>query len=219
MTRSLNIDAGQAKAIKGEGGYWLVGRVFGRGGVNESITTRAHFRDSPERLWRKVLFYEEVPGRPPFLLRAFLPHPLRSEGDKTRMGGEVQCTYDRGDLMKRITGVEPGRSLEFDVVNQQLGIEGCVRARGGSCRIEGSGEGSEVALTTNYVAYLRPRIVWRPLERLLAGQLHRYILEGMRTASPHEIAAGGPAPADGTLPESALPGVLTWKDSRSHFPR
>ncbi|HTV57320.1 MAG TPA: hypothetical protein VMJ93_00445 [Verrucomicrobiae bacterium] len=199
--------------------YDLVRRLFARGGVDESVTTLAHFRASPESLWRRILFYEDVPGRPPFLLRAFLPHPLRSEGDKTRVGGEVQCTYDRGDLMKRITAVAPGQSVEFDVVNQRLGIEGCVRASGGSCQIRGSGGGSDVALTTNYVAYLRPRFLWRPLERLLAGQLHRYILDGMRKASPHPIAARRPASTERALPESAPPGALACKASTSRFPR
>ena len=41
------------------------------------------------------VLYEEVPGRPPFLLRTFLPHPVRTEGDKTRL--EQKCAACIGE--------------------------------------------------------------------------------------------------------------------------
>ena len=39
------------------------------------------------------MLYEEVPGHPPFLLRALLPNPVRTQGDKSRIGATVRCTY------------------------------------------------------------------------------------------------------------------------------
>jgi hypothetical protein len=72
--------------------------------------------------------------------------------------------------------------LEFDVVEQRLGIESCVRARGGSYRIASDGDVTDLVLLTRYDAYLRPRSLWRPLEALLVRQLHRHILGGIRAA-------------------------------------
>ena len=45
-------------------------------------------------------------------------------------------------------------------------------------------DGSHVVLTTRYCSRLRPRRLWRPLERRLAHRLHYYILDGMRATLP-----------------------------------
>jgi hypothetical protein len=92
----------------------------------------------------------------------------------------VHCTYDAGHLVKRITTVEPPHLLEFDVVDQRIGIEGCVTTLSGSYTLQPHGSEAEIILTTNYLGHLRPRRLWRPLERLLAHQLHKHILDGMR---------------------------------------
>jgi hypothetical protein len=87
-----------------------------------------HCQASPEAVWKRLMFFEEVPGRPPWVLRLLLPDPVRSEGEKSGIGAVVQCTYAVGDLVKRITAVDPPFHLGFEVVEQRLGIEGCVLA-------------------------------------------------------------------------------------------
>jgi hypothetical protein len=126
-----------------------------------------------------MLLYEDVPVRPPFLLRAFLPYPVRTEGDKTRVGATIQCTYHGGDLVKRIQVVERPHVLKFEVIQQRLGIESCVVTVGGSYEIRSCGDRSRIVLTTNYLAHLRPRSLWRPIERFFTRKLHRHILDGM----------------------------------------
>jgi hypothetical protein len=103
-----------------------------------------------------MLFYEQVPKRPSRLLRMFLPVPVRTEGEKDRVGALVDCIYQGGFLEKRITGVE--RTIRFDVVTQRLGIEDAISMRGGSYSIAAHSDGgSEVVLTTQYSGHLRPR--------------------------------------------------------------
>jgi len=157
-----------------------VSRLFAGSEVRESIAGGVYFDATPEAVWRLLLFYEDVPDRAPFLLRAFLRRPLRTEGDKTRVGEQVRCTYSDGDLVKRITAIEPARLLQFEVVEQNLGIEACVRVQGGSYRCSPCGDGTFVTLVTNYRAYLHPRCLWRLLEALLVRQLHRHLLNGVR---------------------------------------
>ena len=142
------------------------------------------------------MFYEEVPGRPAFLLRALLPYPVRTEGDKTRVGATVRCAYREGDLAKRITTVEPPHLLQFEVIEQRLGIEGCILTLGGSYQIYAVGDATDVVLITNYRAYLRPRYLWRPLEALLVSQLHVHILRGVRAAVLPRNPAVRPAVAE-----------------------
>jgi hypothetical protein len=159
-----------------------VGRLFPRSTTIESVETKTRFDASPESVWRGMLFYEEVPGRPMPLLRMFLPAPVRTQGEKTRVGAIIQCTYDHGYLEKRITAAQSARFVSFDVQVQELGVEDCISMNDGSYEIRGVGDQSEVTLTTRYRGHLRPRWLWRPFERFLAHRLHRHILEGMRVA-------------------------------------
>jgi len=157
-----------------------VGRLFPRNEIGEAVKTTVHFDVSTEAVWRGMLFYEEVPGRPTPLLRMFLPAPLRTRGEKTRVGAIIECTYEGGYLEKRITGAEPARSVQFEVLVQQLGIEDCISMQGGSYEIRADGDGTEVVLATLYRGHMRPRWLWRRLEHFLAHRLHRHILDGMR---------------------------------------
>jgi len=161
-----------------------VGLLFPRNTRSESVETALRLRATPAEVWQGILFYEEVPRRPRWFLRIFLPRPIRTDGEKTRVGGVVRCTYDGGHLLKRITAVEPPRLMRFDVLEQRLGIEDCVSMQQGSYEIRATGDGSAVVLSTRYCSRLRPRWLWRPLERCLAHRLHRHILEGMRATLP-----------------------------------
>jgi hypothetical protein len=156
-----------------------VGLLFPRNAHSEAVETALYLNAAPEAVWQGILFYEEVPRRPLWFLRIFLPRPIRTDGEKTRVGAIVRCTYDGGHLLKRITVVEPARLVRFDVLEQRLGVEDCVSMSQGSYEIRATGDGSEVVLTTRYRSRLRPRWLWRPLERCLAHRLHRHILDGM----------------------------------------
>jgi hypothetical protein len=163
---------------------WLtrVGRLFPRNTRTDTVSTIVELEAPPEAVWKRIVFYEEVPQRPAPLLKLFLPPPVSTEGDKTKVGGLVHCIYQGGDLTKRITNLEPPRLMEFEVLEQHLGVEDSVETTDGSYRLRATPGGTEVVLTTNYHGHLRPRWLWRPLERYLAHQVHRHILDGMRAA-------------------------------------
>jgi hypothetical protein len=173
-----------------------VGRLFPRNDTVDSVETVVRFRATPEAVWEGMLFYEEVPRRPSPLLRVFLPLPIRTEGDKTRVGATIACTYESGYLEKRITAAEPACLVRFDVLVQDLGIEDCISMREGSYDIRADAGGSEVVLTTRYRGHLRPRWLWRLFERFLAHRLHHHILDGMRFT----LEAPAPAPGARALP-------------------
>lgn len=164
------------------GWYRLASWLFASKAVPEAVATQVRFNLRPEAVWNYILFYEEVPGPRPFFLQTLLPRPVRTEGDKTRVGATVRCAYSGGELIKRVTKVEPPHFLQFSVVAQRLGIEGCVLTLGGSYQIHSHGDSTDLVLTTNYHAYLHPRCLWRPLEALLIHQLHRHILDGINAA-------------------------------------
>jgi hypothetical protein len=160
-----------------------IGRLFPRNARSEVVATTLHIDASPEATWRGMLFYEEVPHRPRRFLRMFLPQPVRTEGDKTKVGALVRCIYDGGHLLKRITVAQPARMVRFEVLEQRLGIEDCVSMGQGSYEIRPASGGSEIVLTTHYRGHLRPRWLWRRLERSLARGMHHHILDGIRAGA------------------------------------
>ena len=74
-----------------QGSAWMiiagvVSWLFARAGTREVVATRARVAGRPEQIWDGIMFYEDVPGRPAFPLRALLPAPVRTDGDKSRVG-------------------------------------------------------------------------------------------------------------------------------------
>lgn len=183
----------------------LASGLFAGEPMSETVATRLHFGAVPENIWDRILFYEEVPGRSPLLLRAFLTQPVRTEGNKSRTGECVRYFYGHGQLVKRITAVQPPLALRFEVIEQHLGIEESIRTLGGSYQITACGNGADVVLTTHYRTFLRPRLLWRRLETLLVHQLHGHILQGIRQMFPKDVitlrlAVRNPLPAQGGHP-------------------
>jgi len=168
----------------------FLGRVVASGHTSEeTVVTRMHFAAAPQRVWEGLQFYEEVRGTAPFPLNMFMPRAVRTEGKKDLAGNEVRCVYESGELMKRITLVDAPHTIEFDVIDQQLGIEGCAVARCGSYRLLAEGDGTELVATTHYASHLNPRWIWRPIERMIMHQLHGRVLKGMHA----EICSDGPS--------------------------
>jgi hypothetical protein len=159
--------------------FRLLGLLFVGAATREFAATKVHIDAAPESIWHEVLFYEDVPGKPPLLL-ALMLSPIGTKGDKSEVGACIECRYKQGSLFKRITAVDMPYSIRFDVIEQCLGIETCAIARNGSYAIRRAAAGSEIVLTTNYTAFLHPRWLWRPVERLALHQLHSHILDGMR---------------------------------------
>src|SRR5579875_447033 len=76
--------------------------------------------------------------------------------------------------------------MVFDVVEQRLGIEGCVIAQEGSYEVGRGPGGSDVILTTQYRTFLHPRWLWRPLERMVARSLHLHNLRAVENSNREE---------------------------------
>jgi hypothetical protein len=145
--------------------------------VQTSLTVDA----TPAEAWNAIMFYEDVEHPPPWLLHLALPQPIRSEGNKEREGEIVRCFYNCGTISKRISRVEPGRRLSFEVVEAVMRSENYAELRDGHFEIEPQGGGqSRITLTTRYERKLRPAWVWEPIERKVIHTLHEHVLEGMR---------------------------------------
>lgn len=146
-----------------------------------SVVTRMVFDAPPSEVWRGLVFYEELSGRPPLYLRLLLPVPIRHEGRISQIGDQTKCLYQRGYLLKRLTGIRKGELYEFEVAEQALAFGGGMRLSGGRYALRELPDGrTEVAVETRYSSRRWPRWFWGPLERMVCHWFHRYLLGSMR---------------------------------------
>lgn len=144
------------------------------------IATRMTFAALPDRVWSRLMFYEQIELRPPFHLRLLLPEPIRTIGKKSVVGDEAQCLYRSGHLIKRVTHIDPGRHYAFEVAEQALCIGG-VKLSGGEYTLKQlESDRTQVTLATVYLSPRRPRWFWKPIEAAVCHSFHRHILRAMR---------------------------------------
>lgn len=150
-------------------------------GPSRSVVTRSRLAAAPEKVWRTLLYYEQIEERPPLHLRLFLPVPIGSAGSKAMVGDEARCSYEGGYLLKRVTRVDHGHHYGFEVVEQKLALGGGVSLSGGCYTLrELAGGRTEVAVTTRYMSRRRPGWLFGPIEAAVCHLFHRHLLSAMR---------------------------------------
>jgi len=146
-----------------------------------TVVTSMVFASSPEQAWNRLMFYEQIDGRPPLHLRLLLPVPIETIGRKSEVGDEARCLYEGGFLIKRVTEVEPGRRYAFEIAEQSLDVGGGMKLSGGEYLLREVGpRQTDVQITTRYTSPRRPRWLWAPVESAVCHAFHRHILNAMR---------------------------------------
>lgn len=159
------------------------------------VVTKETFGAAPSRAWDTLMFYEQLESKPPLHLRMLLPVPIRTEGPKEKVGDEALCLYEGGNLIKRITSVDPGRHYGFAVVKQELEVGGGMRLMGGSYTLKELPDGrTEVEAVTRYTSPKWPRWLWEPIEAAVCHLFHRHILREMRRHAEQPPALKGATP-------------------------
>ncbi len=174
-----------------------VERAVGYPELIEIATTQRVLELRRSEAWRRLAFYEECPGTPPFPLSVAGPKPVRTVVVAGTNGRRRICYFRKGFLTKEVREVRPPTRFAFDVTEQQIGEERSVRVLDGCFDLTAvSAEQTRATLTTRYVAKLRPRWVWRPLERWVCRAVHTHVLDAMEAGPPLDRAPYAPeAPA------------------------
>jgi hypothetical protein len=170
--------------------------------VTASVVTGRRLEAPPGVVWRHLMFFEQVPHRPPMALRVLLPEPLRAEGASSALGAETRCVYRQGYLVKRVTRIEPERLYGFEIVEQALEIGGGIRLAGGAYTLASLPDGStRVEVETRFVGRRNPRWLWRRVEIGVCHLFHLHLLEAIR------IESTPPRPEFRTRPSADPPGA------------
>ena len=145
-----------------------------------SVVTGMRFTAPIEAVWERLMFYEEIKKRPPWILRRLLPIPIRTEGHATAVGDETRCCYQDGYLLKRVTQIAQGQFYAFEVVEQRLSLPGGIRLAQGSYTLrELPNSDAEVLLETRYLSSNRPRWLCQRIEVAVCHLFHSHILSAI----------------------------------------
>lgn len=156
------------------------------------VTTSGRLRGDAEAAWDKVCFYEHIKRRPSLLLRMTLPVPCQTTGCYRQVGDTSRCVYsDGGYLAKRISHIESGRAIEFEIVEQSIRYHRGLKLRGGIIRIVAHADGtSSVEMTTRYECRYRPRVIAAFLAGFVIKAMHRVVIRDMQECLAAEAPEG-----------------------------
>jgi hypothetical protein len=160
-----------------------------------TVLTTADIDATPEQVWEHIVFYEETTQSRTWLLKIGLPAPVAVRGERNAAGDLAKCVYNKGYIVKKMTRVDYGRVLAFDVVEQSIHFERDISLIDGSFRLEPIGPArTRVYLTTRYISHIRPTWLWGPSERAVIHALHTHVLEAIRLNIKGDPASAADTP-------------------------
>jgi hypothetical protein len=166
---------------------------------NRFVLSSGRLSCEAQRAWEKVCFYEHIATPPSLLLRIALPVPLRTSGAYRRVGDISRCIYsDGGYLAKKITHIDSGERIEFDIIEQSIRYAGKINLKGGTIQIESHKDGtSSVHMLTKYelrgAAMLIPRVcidwVVRAMHKIVIRDMQARLVRAPVQASGQAVRA------------------------------
>lgn len=135
-----------------------------------------------EDAWNTVCFYEHIRRNPSLFLRSVLPVPMRTTGCHGKVGDTSRCLYsDGGYLAKRITGVIPGKRVEFDVIEHSIRYCRSIALKGGSISVIAHGDRvCSVHMLTRYELQSPWLLPLRPFIEFTISAMHRIVMRDMQ---------------------------------------
>jgi hypothetical protein len=94
-----------------------------------SVSTKIVVNAEPERVWKYVVAFPDIPGEPDWVLRTGLGYPIRTRMDGRGVGAPRNCDLSTGTVRERVVVWDEPRLLRFVVTETPPAIrEGTVRA-------------------------------------------------------------------------------------------
>jgi hypothetical protein len=166
-------------------------------------TTRIEINAPPQVVWRYVPSFPKIENKTSWLLSLDLACPMESEMTGEGLGATRRCILSTGVMPEIITSWEPGKRLEFDVLetppamreSNPFGATETVHADhsfsvkrgrfvltplpGGKTLIEG---------TSWFQHDLWPQSYWAPMTKRVVREVHERVLEHIKQLSEQEAA-------------------------------
>lgn len=136
---------------------------------------------SPMQVYETIKSVDTLIADKPWLLQLDLPVPRKCVLEDEKVGGLRTCYFDGGNIVERITELEPGKVLDMDVIDYQLTGRKWLGFRKAKYLFEELPNGAcRMTRITGYTSVLYPRIYWEPLERMGIEQEHAYVFANLQ---------------------------------------
>lgn len=150
---------------------------------------------APERVWRKVVAFTEIPPPTEWMFRAGVAYPIRAEMLGTGLGAERHCVFSTGAFVEPIQVWDEPRLLKFSVTSNPPPMEewtpyphvepphlhGFLRSNGGQFLLTPlPNGGTRLEGTTWYQHGLWPAAYWHMWSDAIIHRIHLRVLRHIR---------------------------------------
>jgi len=162
------------------------------------VTTSIEIAADPDTVWRHVIAYAEMPEPTDWVFRSGVGYPRRVRLEGTGVGATRYCDFSTGSFVEPITVWEPGKHLEFDVVESAAPMKegspygdihpahlhGYFISRRGRFLLTPLPNGHTFVEGTSWYQHgLEPGSYWRWWSDAIVHRIHRRVLDHIKTLS------------------------------------
>lgn len=162
------------------------------------VTTSIEIAARPETIWQHVIAYSEMSEPTEWVFRTGIGYPRRVRLQGTGVGATRFCDFSTGSFVEPITVWEPGRRLEFNVVEsaatmrewspygdiQPAHLHGYFNSRKGRFVLTTLANGHTLLEgTTWYEHGLEPAPYWRWWSDYIVHRIHQRVLTHIKRLS------------------------------------
>lgn len=152
---------------------------------------------SPDRVWKNVIAFSEIPPPTDWMFRAGVAYPVRAVIDGHGVGAVRHCVFSTGAFVEPITAWDAPRLLKFDVTSNPPAmkewspydihpphVHDFLISHGGQFRlIPLPGGRTRLEGTTWYEHNLWPAAYWRLWSDFLIHRIHQRVLQHIKQLS------------------------------------
>ncbi|MBN8681740.1 MAG: polyketide cyclase [Chitinophagales bacterium] len=162
---------------------WIETQVSAPGPEIIPVRSAVVLPGSTMAVYNAIKSVDAMDAEKPFLLRIDLPVPQKCVLEKESVGGLRTCYFEGGQIVEKITELEPGKTLRMDVIDYQLTGRTWLGFKEAIYQFEAlDDKNTKMTRITTYTSSLHPRFYWEPLERLGIEQEHEFIFRHLKKA-------------------------------------
>jgi hypothetical protein len=163
-----------------------------------SVTTSIAVNAPPERVWKSVVAFPDIPGQPDWALSTGFAYPLRTRIDGTGIGAPRHCDLSTGTVEERVVAWDEPHRLRFLVTAtppamREMGVYGPIYpkhldgyyiSKQGEFELTPLPGGRTLVTGTSWYQHgLWPASYWRLWSDLVVHHIHRRVLKHIRALS------------------------------------
>jgi hypothetical protein len=165
------------------------------------VRTTIDIQASPEKVWKRVVSFSEIPPPTEWMFRTGIAYPIRAGIQGTGVGAERLCVFSTGAFVEPIEVWDEPRSLKFSVTSNPAPMEewtpyshvepahlhGFLVSNGGQFLLTPlPNGGTRLEGITWYRHSLWPTAYWRLWSDAIIHQIHSRVLRHIREEAENQ---------------------------------